>query len=185
MSTIRESLAKAVAAKQLTEQEKADHLAQPEVLDVYYWLVGVPKPKWFVEDIHRQAAAFTERGYTLEDLELVIRFLQRQIGRANNGERNTGGFNAASLQWRKLMGDYGGSDEMVNFNDRLTLAREALSKGWKPVLRFANSQEPIADSKADVAKLVNPEGRRPATDEERAQLAADAGRLLAELKGEL
>ena len=162
-------------------------IAQPaEVLDVYYWLINAPRPPWFSHNVERQAGEFLKRGYTLEDLEITIRFLQRQIARANQGERNTGGYNVASLTWKKLMGDYGGSNEMDDFNAKLMLARDAQAKGWKPKLHYSLEQAAATeDSGASaVAKLVNPDGRPQATDEERARIAGQAAALLATLNGD-
>jgi hypothetical protein len=157
-----------------------------EVLDVYYWLINAPRPPFVSHNIERQAGEFLKRGYTLEDLEVTIRFLLRQIARANAGERNTGGFNAASLKWVKLMGDYGASNEMDDFNGKLTLARMAQKAGWKPKLHYSLEQPAATeDSGASaLAKLVNPDGRPQATDEERARIAGQAAALLATLNGE-
>ena len=146
----------------------------PDVLDVYYWLVGVKRPPFLSHNIERQGGEFLKRGYTLEDLELTIRFLQRQIARANGGEKNTGGFNMASLTWKKLMGDYGASNELDDFNAKLALAREAQAKGWKPKLEYAApTPTPVAATKATP---------KEATDEERAAMAAEMGNILAGLR---
>ena len=187
MSTIRKSLEKAVAANQLTEQEKAKHFAQPaEVLDVYYWLIGAPRPPFVSHNVERQAGEFLKRGYTLEDLEVTIRYIQRQIARANAGERNTGGFNPASLKWVKLMGEYGASNEMDDFNGKLSLARMAQQAGWKPTLHYATGGTETGsagdkETKSAVEKLVNPEGRAQVSDEERERLAKQARELLGTL----
>jgi hypothetical protein len=158
--------------------------AQPaEVLDVYYWLIGAPRPPFVSHNIERQAGEFLRRGYTLEDLEITIRFLQRQIGRANAGERNTGGFNLASLKWPKLMGDYGATNEMDDFNGKLSLARIAQQAGWKPTLHYATAatEAPTANTDEQIAKLVNPDGRQRTSDEERERLSKQASQLLGTL----
>lgn len=68
-------------------------------------------------------AEFVSRGYTEEDLDLVIRWTKAQIARGENG------FSPLSLQFRVMVQD------LDRFEERLALARQKYAgKAWEEKL---------------------------------------------------
>lgn len=93
-----------------------------DVIERYHSLMGVPV-RFVPGDMHALAARYVRAGFTLEDLALVIDYLKRQIKRGEQGERNTGGWNRASLRWGKLFEQKTEGDEgLQRFTELLTLA---------------------------------------------------------------
>ena len=71
--------------------------------------------------LYEGATKFGET-FTFAELEAVIEFMRWQ-------EKNEKcSYNAASYGWRRLMGDYGSSDEFQTFQERLGMAREAVKR---------------------------------------------------------
>lgn len=118
------------------------------IIAAYYALLRAPVPAWVPEQMRRQAVLFVDRGFTVADLECVIRYIERQIRRAESGERNTGGYNRASLQWGVLFGSIGDPNDFQKFVDRLALARADEPKAAAPrpvnVLPMSGSLDGLA-----------------------------------------
>lgn len=142
------------------------------VLAAFAELTGI-RFRFLPEDIRRQAHTFAQH-FSLRDLELVILWTRRKIA------AQAGGYSAASLQWRVLMGTpYAGSDFVV-FQERLGLAEEEMKRtGWRPAFKLA-APEPAAHRPAAPAPA------RPSAEEEgriRAEASRAAADLLEKMKG--
>lgn len=138
-----------------------------EVIATFSRLTGITF-RFLPDGVARQSAKFLERGFTVRDLELVILWTKRCISRHENG------LNPASLGWRCLMGDYGSSDEMLKFQERLGLASEAVRKGWRPQIAGMAARP--------VAKPTEPVQER-FSEEEGKRAAAELREFAAKLKG--
>lgn len=115
--------------------------------------------------VQRQAVDFVRNGFTLQELELVIKWTRRQI------EKNQGGYSAASLQWRVLFGDHGAADEWVCFQERLGLAELALKSGWRPKLEAGEQKvEPGKKTVSDARPSISPEDEDRLRQQRKAQM---------------
>lgn len=143
----------------------------PQVLAIFAELTGIEfrRPS---DSVTRQATLFGET-FTFAELEAVIEFMRWQ-------EKNEKcGYNAASYGWRRLMGDYGASDEFQTFEERLGMAREAVKrKAWFPKLRFKHNTRITREASTKSA------GPQPATEAEQKRLADQARAGFARLKEE-
>lgn len=108
-------------------------------------------PRFVPDSWERVADGLMRKGVTADDLTLVARWMRTQLGRSQNGERNSVSFNASSFRWTLMMGEWGASNEGVRFAELLSLAEAAR----KPAARAV--QKPCAPT------------ARMATDEERAE----------------
>lgn len=142
---------------------KWDHDA---VLSAFAELTGI-RFRFLPEDIRRQAATFAQH-FSLRDLELVILWTRRKIA------AQAGGYSAASLQWRVLMGTpYAGSDFVV-FQERLGLAEEEMKRtGWRPAFKLSGA---AAEGPAAARKPAAP----APTGEEEARRIREQARALYE-----
>lgn len=104
-----------------------------QVIVLYNQLMGT-RLNDLLHDVASQAVLFVKQGFTLEDLEITVLWLRREIAAQRNG------YNQQSLTWRGLFGRHGAGDEWLNFHDRLAKAREAQRKGWKPRLSTAKEE---------------------------------------------
>lgn len=122
------------------------------------------------DTVLRQASLFGET-FTLEELELVIRFIGREMkaGRC--------GYNVQSVQWKTLMGDYGATNAFQNFQERLGLAEKARERGWNPRLTHGAPPPTPASKPANTARQPQPVSR-----EEQARLAQQARDLFLQFK---
>jgi len=135
-----------------------------EVIATFGRLTGI-RFRFLPDGVSRQAVKFVERGFTLADLELVVLWIKYKT------KRHECGFNDASLGWKCLFGDYGSSDEMLKFQDRLGQAETELKRGWRPARICAEQPVKRAEKPAE-QKVSEEEGRRVA-----AQLALLKGNL--------
>lgn len=121
------------------------------VIDLYNRLSGA-RLTGLIPDVRDQACKFHEMGFTLEDLEITFRWLEREIAAGRNG------YNSGSISWKGLFGRHGAGDEWLNFHDRLAKARLAERKGWRPKLSTRPQNE------APALKIV-PKPEEPQVDE--------------------
>lgn len=129
-----------------------------DVIATYSRCTGI-RFRFLPDGVSRQSVKFLERGFTLSDLELVVLWIKRGIS------RHECGFNAASLGWRCMFGEFGSSDEMLKFQERLGLAEEAVKRGWRPSLAsaIAGPEKPVNTSKQPAEQKVSEEeGKRTA-----------------------
>lgn len=129
-----------------------------DVISTYSRCTGI-RFRFLPDGVSRQSVKFLERGFTLADLELVVLWIKRGISRRECG------FNAASLGWRCLFGEYGSSDEMLKFQERLGLAEEAVKRGWRPSLtstRNGTEKPASAPKHPPEQKVSEEEGKRTA-----------------------
>lgn len=112
---------------------------------------------------HHLCAEFVKH-FTLEELEIVIIYVQKQIQIGKLDER--------SLAFRNIMGEYGGGNEFASFQDRLAMASKQvrLKPEPKPVTRHVRVDEGKIVSMLDVA----PE---PDTPDMREETARQLGEL--------
>ena len=129
------------------------NLTAPQLLLAFQNLTGI-RLKYVSHGHQAQAIAFCSAGFTLTELEQVIRWIQKEIGRGKLDER--------SLSWRNVFGEYGSGNEFATFQDRLSFAQKTV--------RTRPEQRQVPVSNGHVTVLADP----PMAD------AQEAGPLIAE-----
>lgn len=71
-------------------------------------------------NMESQAIDFVRAGFTLEELEQVIRWTQQQVQQGKNG------FSHLSLQFHVIFGKYGSGGEFETFQTRLAMAQKTV-----------------------------------------------------------
>lgn len=137
-------------------------MTAPDVIATFARLTATPL-RIASADQRAQAIAFVEAGFSLEELEMVIRFTQKE----QKKDRAT--LNKFSCSWVVLFGRYGGGNEFQTFQERLGMAmkerdaRKPRAENIVPVTRTVDGNgstitvldcKPFSDSTEETSKLV-------------------------------
>jgi hypothetical protein len=118
-----------------------------QVLEIFAELTGI-RFRVVSDILLRQAAEFAKH-FTFAELEAVILWTKRQ---EKDGKVS---FNAQSVGWRKLMGEFGATDPFLVFQERLGMAEtDWKAKRFRYAPRFKGNERITAEVPA--ARPVKP-----------------------------